>query len=252
MSETEVPPGDAVVATGEAILECRNLQAGHGQVTVVRNLNLSLGAGQVLALLGPNGAGKTTLMTTLAGLIPRMGGEVLVAGKELPNAKPGAANKAGMVLVPDDRALFTTLTVRENLQIAHKAGGPDVAEMMDLFPALEKRLKVTAGALSGGEQQMLAVARGLVQKPRVLLIDEMSMGLAPVIVEELLPVVRRIADQTSAVVILVEQHVQLALEVADQAMVIVHGDVQLQGKASDLAADRSRLEAAYLGEHSAA
>jgi branched-chain amino acid transport system ATP-binding protein len=178
-----------------------------------------------------------------------MSGDVEVSGESIPKGRPGAANRAGIVLVPDDRALFTTLTVRENLQIARKAGGPDVNAMMDLFPALQKRLKVTAGALSGGEQQMLAVARGLVQNPRVLLIDEMSMGLAPVIVADLLPVVRRIADETRAVVILVEQHVRLALQVADEAMVIVHGDIQLSGPAAELAADTSRLEAAYLGEH---
>jgi branched-chain amino acid transport system ATP-binding protein len=243
MSST--PP---VAATGDAAFEVRQLSAGHGSVNVVRNLDFSLRAGQVLALLGPNGAGKTTLMNTLAGLLPRMDGDVLVAGKSVHKGRPGAANRAGIVLVPDDRALFTSLTVRENLQIAHRKGAPGVEQMMQIFPALEKRLKVAAGALSGGEQQMLAVARGMVQKPRVLLIDEMSMGLAPVIVADLLPVVRRIADETDAVVILVEQHVKLALEVADQAMVIVHGNVMLSGPAAELASDTSRLEAAYLGE----
>jgi branched-chain amino acid transport system ATP-binding protein len=242
----------AAPADTSAVLELRGLGAGHGSVTVIRDLDLSLPEGHVLAVLGPNGAGKSTLMNTLAGLLPRMSGEVVLDGKVLPKGKPGVANKAGMILVPDDRALFTTLTVRENLTIARKPGGPDIDAMMELFPALAKRLKVTAGALSGGEQQMLAVARGLVQKPRVLLIDEMSMGLAPVIVADLLPIVRRIADDTRAVVILVEQHVQLALSVADQAIVVVHGDVRLRGSASELAADPSRLEAAYLGEHSTA
>jgi branched-chain amino acid transport system ATP-binding protein len=253
MSETteNLTPAPAE-APRAVVLECRDVSAGHGSVTVVRDFNLSLAEGEVLALLGPNGAGKSTLMTTLAGLLPTMGGEILLSGKPLPSGKPGPANKAGMVLVPDDRALFKTLTTRENLQIARKSSGPSVDDMMELFPALRKRLKVAAGDLSGGEQQMLVVARGLVQKPRVLLIDEMSMGLAPVIVEELLPIVRRIADETRAVVILVEQHVRLALEVADEAIVIVHGDVQLRGKAWRLAADPAGLEAAYLGEHVAA
>ena len=187
-------------------------------------------------------------MNTLAGLLPRKDGDVIVAGTSVRKGRPGAASRAGIVLVPDDRALFTALTVRENLQIAHRKGAPGVDAMMQIFPALEKRLKVSAGALSGGEQQMLAIARGMVQNPRVLLIDEMSMGLAPVIVADLLPVVRRIADETKAVVILVEQHVKLALEVADQAMVMVHGNVMLSGLASELAADTARLEAAYLGE----
>src|ERR1700746_3639927 len=132
------------------VLDIRGLSAGHGSVTVVRNLDLALAAGQVLALLGPNGAGKTTLMTTLAGLLPRMAGEVSVAGKAMPKGKPGFANRSGIVLVPEDRALFTPLTVRENLQIARKPGGPGIDAMMELFPALGKRLKVRAGALSGG------------------------------------------------------------------------------------------------------
>lgn len=245
---SEATPEATPSPARDAMLECRGLIAGHGSVTVVREFDLSLSAGTVLAVLGPNGAGKSTVMSTLAGLIPRLDGEVLVAGAPMPNAKPAAANKAGLVLVPDDRALFTGLTVRENIQIARKRGGPDLDAVMELFPALKKRLKVTAGAISGGEQQMLAVARALVQNPRVLLIDEMSMGLAPVIVEDLLPMVRRIADETSAVIVLVEQHVQLALEVADEAIVIVHGDVRLRGTAADLAADPDLLEAAYLGE----
>jgi branched-chain amino acid transport system ATP-binding protein len=233
-------------APGPTVLECRGVTGGYGPVTVVRPLDLSLPGGTVLALLGPNGAGKSTLMMTLAGLLPRLGGSVLVDGKELPSSRPGAANRSGLVLVPDDRALFTSLSVRENIGIARRDGGPTLDELLDLFPALRARLGVAAGSLSGGEQQMLAVARGMAQKPHVLLIDEMSMGLAPVIVEDLLPVVRRIADDTGAVVVLVEQHVRLALEVADRAMVLVHGAITLEGSAADLAADPAGLEAAYL------
>jgi len=230
-----------------AVLTCRNLSAGHGDLTVARDFDLELGAGKVLALLGPNGAGKTTLLATMAGLLPRVAGDVVVDGVEIASGRPAAANRAGVVLVPDDRALFAKLTVAENLRAATPRRRESSEDIVELFPALRRRWKLTAGALSGGEQQMLAMARALVQRPRVLLIDEMSMGLAPVIVEQLLPVVRRVADETGAVVVLVEQHVQLALDVADEAMVMVHGEVRLHGGAREVAADASTLEAAYLG-----
>jgi branched-chain amino acid transport system ATP-binding protein len=233
------------------VLELREVQAGYGSVPVVRSLDLSVERGTVLGLLGPNGAGKSTLMMTLAGLLPRLGGEVLVDGKPIPSGRPALANRSGVVLVADDRALFTSLSVKDNLAIARRKDGPTIDSVYDLFPVLGQRRKQLAGTLSGGEQQMLAVARGLVQKPEVLLIDEMSMGLAPVIVEGLLPVVRRIADETGAVVVLVEQHVKLALEVCDRAVVLVHGEVVLRGEAAALAADPGALEAAYLG-HAAA
>ncbi|MCW2621958.1 MAG: putative transport protein ATP-binding component [Frankiales bacterium] len=245
--------GDASHAAGPAdgapVLRVQGLRAGYGAVTVVRPLDVSVPKGTVLAVLGPNGAGKTTLMATLAGLLPRIDGTVEVNGQVLKSGRPAVANRAGVILVPDDRALFTTLTTRENIVIARRQGAPTLDEVLDLFPALRARLTINAGMLSGGEQQMLAVARGLVQKPTVLLIDEMSMGLAPVIVEGLLPVVRHIADETGAVVILVEQHVRLALEVADRALVLVHGNVTLTGTAQELAANPAALEAAYLGEH---
>jgi branched-chain amino acid transport system ATP-binding protein len=230
-----------------AVLSCRGLTAGYGGLAVVRDIDLELPSGHVLALLGPNGAGKTTLLLTLAGLLPQLSGVVELDGTPLASFRPNRANRAGVVLVPDDRALFTTLTVAENLKAAAPRRSAGYDDVVDLFPALRKRWKLTAGALSGGEQQMLAMARALVQRPRALLIDEMSMGLAPVVVEQLLSVVRQVADETGAVVVLVEQHVQLALEVADDAMVVVHGDAVLSGPAEELVDDINRLEAAYLG-----
>jgi branched-chain amino acid transport system ATP-binding protein len=229
------------------ILSCRNVSAGYGSLTVVRDFSLDAEAGSVVAVLGPNGAGKTTLMLTLAGLLPRQGGEVDIAGQPLASGRPAAANRAGVILVPDDRALFTSLSVRENIAAAGAKGSAIDDEVQALFPALTSRWHTRAAALSGGEQQMLAMARGLVQRPKVLLIDEMSMGLAPITVENLLPVVRTLADRTGAVVVLVEQHVQLALDVADQVVVLVHGQIALKGSAADLAHDPARLEAAYLG-----
>ncbi|MBH0779225.1 ABC transporter ATP-binding protein [Nocardia bovistercoris] len=232
-------------------LRLSGVTAGYGKLPIVRNLDLEVPSGTVTAVLGPNGAGKTTLMLTIAGLLPALGGEIGVEGKRLPDGRPARANNSGVVLVPDNRALFTGLTVAENLEIARKRGGPSLDEIRETLPALIPRWNVAAGALSGGEQQMLAVGRALVQKPKVLLIDEMSMGLAPVIVENLLPAVRHIADSTGAAIVLVEQHVRLALEVADDAVVLVHGDVTLRGPAAELRGAPERLEAAYLGGESA-
>jgi branched-chain amino acid transport system ATP-binding protein len=214
---------------------------------VVHDLSFELHAGEVLAILGPNGAGKTTLLLTIAGLLPRLRGEVRVGGNALPSFRPRTANRAGVVLVPDDRSLFSALSVEENIRAAapRRAGGQD--DLIELFPALRQRWKVAAASLSGGEQQMLALARALAQRPRALLIDEMSMGLAPVVFEKLVPVVRMIADDTGAVVVLVEQHVQLALEIADQALVLAHGETVMAGQAKELAGDLTQLEASYLG-----
>ena len=230
-----------------ALLTCDGVAAGYAK-PVVRGFDLTLRPGEVAALLGPNGAGKTTLLLTLAGLLPRLDGSISLGGQQVRNGRARAVARMGLVLVPDDRSLFTQLTVRDNLTLARRRRGSTLDQVLDFFPALGKRLKVAAGMLSGGEQQMLALGRAMIQDPRVLLIDELSMGLAPVIVEELLPVVRRIADGMGTSVVLVEQHVRLALEVADRAVVLVHGETVLNESAATLAADLGRLERAYLGE----
>jgi branched-chain amino acid transport system ATP-binding protein len=228
-------------------LVCRSLTGGHGTTTAFRDLDLEVADGQVLTLLGPNGAGKTTLLLTLSGLLPAQAGSVLVDGTELRNGRPSAANKAGVVLVPDNRSLFTTLSVEENLQVASRKSGPSPRDMLEVFPALEKRWQLRASALSGGEQQMLAMARALIQQPRVLLIDEMSMGLAPLVVENLFDAVRQIATDHGCAVVLVEQHVNLALGVADEAAVLNHGSVVLRGSAAHLRERPDELEQAYFG-----
>ena len=232
-------------------LACRALRGGYGASTVVRDVDLEVGAGEVLAVLGPNGAGKTTLLLTLAGLLPRQGGEVRVGDVALRSGRPRDASRAGLVLVPDDRSLFPALTTAQNLEVARRRGGPEVREVVDLFPALERRWDVAAGSLSGGEQQMLAMARALVQEPRVLLVDEMSMGLAPLVVETLFDTVRRIAADRATAVVLVEQHVTLALGVADDAAVLSRGSIVLRGRAQELREDPRRLEQAYFGEAAA-
>jgi branched-chain amino acid transport system ATP-binding protein len=235
----------------DTVLAVRGLAAGYAERRpVVHALDLSVAAGEVVALLGPNGAGKTTVLATLAGLVPALGGTVEVAGTVLSPGAPRRAARAGLVLVPDDRALFCGLTVRENLSLASRQRNADLSRVLDWFPALGKRLKLAAGRLSGGEQQMLAIGRALVQQPRVLLIDELSMGLAPVVVEALLPVVRQVADETAAGIVLVEQHVRFALSIADRGVVLAHGAVVLEGPAAELLAHQGRLESAYLGKAS--
>ncbi|HKY16118.1 MAG TPA: ATP-binding cassette domain-containing protein [Microthrixaceae bacterium] len=228
-------------------LATEGLSVGYDGLAVARGIDLQVASRQVLAVLGPNGAGKSTLLLTLAGLLPPIDGSIEVGGQHLKAGSARRASRAGVVLVPDSRALFTQLTAKENLLLAAKR--PElVDEAMELFPALGHRAGLKAGSLSGGEAQMLAVARALVQEPRVLLIDEMSMGLAPVVVESLMPVIRRVADEREAAVVLVEQHVHLALDVADLALVLVHGDVVLRGTSEDVRSDALALESAYLGD----
>ncbi len=228
-------------------LECTGLSGGYDTAVAFRDVDLALEAGTIQALLGPNGAGKTTLLMTLAGFLPPHAGTISIDGEPLKTGRPARANKAGAVLVPDNRNLFTTLSVEDNLRAACHRGGPSPRDMLAVFPALEPRWHLRAGALSGGEQQMLAMARALVQEPRVLLVDELSMGLAPLIVEALFQTVEQIAHERGCAVLLVEQHVTLALSVADRAAVLNRGSIVLQGTASELLADQPRLQAAYLG-----
>ena len=232
---------------GVPALEVTDLAAGYGGTPVVRDLSLRVMPGRVLALLGPNGAGKTTTLLALAGLAARTHGTVAVLGHEVVPNRPRAVAKAGLALVPDDRALFRTLSVHENLRLATRDKAA-IDRVFDLFPRLRDRCKLASGLLSGGEQQMLAIGRALVQQPVVLLIDELSMGLAPTVVESLLPLIRSVADESATAVVLVEQHVRLALAVADDAIVLAHGSVALAQPAAHLLAHHDVVEAAYLGE----
>jgi branched-chain amino acid transport system ATP-binding protein len=231
-----------------ARLSCVDLAGGWGSVTAFRHVDLEVEAGTIHAVLGPNGAGKTTLLLTLAGLLPMHAGTVAVDGVGLRSGRATAASRAGIVLVPDSRELFTDLTVEENLRVAAGRDGREPRALLELFPALEPRWKLRAGALSGGEQQMLAMARALIQRPKVLLVDELSMGLAPTIVERLFTTIRRVASEDGCAVVFVEQYVHLALQVADDASVLNRGEVVLSGKAPDLAAKSEQLEHAYLGD----
>ncbi len=234
------------------LIEARGLTCGYGRLPVVRGLDLSVAAGEVVCLLGANGSGKTTSLLTIAGALPKLGGTVHVAGREVTRARPHEVARRGVSIVPEGRGLFYKLTVAENLRLRrHRQSQVEVGEILAYFPVLTKLLSRRAGLLSGGEQQMLALAGALIADPKVIMLDEMSLGLAPIIVEQLLPTVRGIADKRGMGVLLVEQHVMAALKIADRGLVLAHGNVVAQGTASELRRDAELLEASYLGERNA-
>jgi branched-chain amino acid transport system ATP-binding protein len=230
----------------EPVLEVVDLRAGYGRIEVVHGVSLALHPGEVLALLGPNGAGKSTTLAVAGGRIPLMAGHLHIAGRHVNGIEMGDVARAGICTIPEGRGVFPNLSVEDNLTVYSYAGVSvaDIRERaFERFPHLAERRKQLAGTLSGGEQQMLALARGLTTDPAVLLIDELSMGLAPRIVEDLFAEVRRAADDGVAVLV-VEQFAGMVLPVSDRAAVMVAGELVFDG---DTVEAEALLVDAYLG-----
>jgi branched-chain amino acid transport system ATP-binding protein len=226
-----------------------SLSVDRADLAIVREASLRVAGGEITVLLGANGAGKTTMMEALSGIIPAAGGTIVLDGREIQSARPGVRARAGLAHVEQGRTVFRQLTTDENLRVACHADA-DPAEAYALFPELVQRCDVSAGLLSGGEQQMLVIARALLGRPKVLLIDEMSAGLAPVIVRRLMTAVRGLADQGLAVV-LVEQFAAIAVAIGDRACVLRRGRMVYDGNCLDLRRAPEKLHALYLGESAA-
>lgn len=233
------------------VLELQHITAGYDGATVIRDVELTVAPGEIVALLGANGAGKTTTLRVCSRILPAMSGKVCLAGEDVGRLAPHRLAQRGVAHVPEGRGVFFGLTVAEHFKLAHGGERLDFEHALSYFPALAELRDRRAGLLSGGEQQMLALARALARRPRLLLIDELSLGLAPVIVERLLPTVRRVAEETGAGVLLVEQHVQLALEIAHRGYVMSRGEIVLERPVEELRQDRGLLIASYLGEERA-
>ena len=234
------------------VLALEGLTAGYEDAPVIRDLDLTVGEGEVVALLGANGAGKTTTLRAISGILHPMSGRIELAGEDLAGASISSRAKRGIAHVPESRGLFFGLTVAEHFRLGHRGEHLDADAAYKYFPALADLHDRRCGLLSGGEQQMLAVARALARRPNLLLLDELSLGLAPLIVERLLPVVKEYATDTGCAVLLVEQHIQLALTIADRGYVLSRGEVVLHERAEALRGNRDLLMASYFGERSTA
>lgn len=235
------------------MLKIRNLESGYGKLKVLKHISMHVDAGEIVTIIGANGAGKTTLLSTISGLIKTTSGEMYFADKDIRGISPSKIPALGCVMVPEGRQVFATMTVEENLilggHVIQKQGKNVVNELLEhqyeIFPILKERRDQLAGTLSGGEQQMLAMGRALMSKPKLVMMDEPSTGLAPLIVKEIFQIIERLRGEGNTV-LLVEQNAKAALGIADRGYVLETGKVIVQGPAEDLLAN-SAVQSAYLG-----
>lgn len=241
------------VDSSRSVLEIADLSVSYGKVEALHHANIKVGAGQIVTVIGPNGAGKTTMLSAIMGVLPHTRGSIRFLGEEMVDAEVEEMVARGMNLVPESRALFGEMSVEDNLQlgafIRHRLGHRDSSETMtqvfDIFPRLKERRNQLAGTLSGGERQMLAVGRALMAKPKLLMLDEPSLGLAPLIVREIFRVISEL-KQTGVSILLVEQNARAALQVADYGYVLETGELAMEGPSSELIGDPRVIES-YLG-----
>jgi len=233
------------------VMEVNGIASGYGEVQILWNVSLKLEKGKLTSLVGSNGVGKTTLLKTIMGLVKPWQGNVVFHGKDITGLAPHTKASQGIILVPEGRQLFTDMSVYENLEMGafskrSKANfHQNVEKVYDMFPRLKERTNQKTGTLSGGDQQMVAVARGLMSEPDVLMIDELSLGLAPFLVLDLFEILRRLRKE-GLTMLLVEQNVQMALAVSDYAYVVADGRVEIEGPSREVAANE-RVREAYLG-----
>lgn len=235
-----------------SMLEIKDLEVYYGVIKAIKGISFEVNQGEVIALIGANGAGKTTVLHTISGLIRPKNGEVLFEGKNLVKVSPDKIVKMGIAQVPEGRRVFANLSVYENLKLGAytRSNVAEIAESLESvyqrFPRLKERKKQLAGTLSGGEQQMLAMGRALMSKPKIILMDEPSMGLSPILVSEIFDIIRAISEQGTTV-LLVEQNAKKALQIADRAYVLETGTISLSGDADELM-HNEQVKKAYLGE----
>ena len=232
------------------LLDIQGLRSGYGRVEVLRGVDLQVRAGEIVALLGSNGAGKSTLNNTVSGLVPAWGGRVVFDGADLTGVHYRDVVRAGLIQVPEGRRVFPNLSVLENLELgafarARQRRAANLERVFTTFPRLKERIAQRAGTMSGGEQQMLAIGRGMMAEPRLLILDEPSLGLSPLLVEQMFTLIGRLHEEGLAV-LLVEQNVGQSLEIADRAYVLENGSVRFSGKPAELLAS-AELNRAYLG-----